>query len=65
MSIVNINMNEPLNSSIGDIFYDSDGICNMFDGKEWKKLYAYVSKNIERMSSIESIFSHNIIKNIQ
>ena len=47
----------------GSVYYDSDGICNIFDGSEWVKLFAWTgSKNKGRLSSIEGIFSLNIRK---
>jgi len=48
----------------GSVYYDSDGICNIFDGSEWVKLFAWTGeKNKKRVSSIEGIFSLNIRKN--
>jgi len=50
----------------GTVYYDGDGICNIFNGKEWIKLFAWSgqSRGKARVSSIESIF-RNISKNKQ
>lgn len=50
-------------ASTGSVYYDNDGICNIFDGKEWVKLFAWSGeKNKSRISSIEGIFELNIRK---
>lgn len=47
----------------GSVYYDSEGICNIFDGNGWVKLFAWSGeKNKSRISSIEGIFSLNIRK---
>jgi len=47
----------------GSVYYDNDGICNIFDGNGWVKLFAWTGeKNKKRASSIEGIFSLNIRK---
>lgn len=50
----------------GSVYYDSDGICNIFDGKDWIKLFAWSGQNRgkSRVSRIDSIFG-NIRKNKQ
>lgn len=50
----------------GSVYYDSEGICNIFDGNGWVKLFAWSGeKNKSRISSIEGIFSLNIRKKIR
>ena len=50
----------------GSVYYDSEGICNIFDGNGWVKLFAWGGeKNKSRISSIEGIFSLNIRKKIR
>ncbi len=47
----------------GSVYYDQDGICNIFDGSGWVKLFAWSGgKNKERIARIEGIFSENIRK---
>jgi len=54
---------EKVPATTGSVYYDSDGICNIFDGKEWVKLFAWTGgKSKRRISMIEGIFSINIRK---
>ena len=53
-------------AEVGSVYYDVDGICNIFDGSEWKKLFAWSGeKSRERKSRIESFFPLDIRKNIE
>ena len=47
----------------GSVYYDSDGICNIFDGSEWVKLFAWSGdKSRDRKARIESFFPLDIRK---
>lgn len=53
-------------AKVGSVYYDVDGICNIFDGSEWVKLFAWSGeKSRDRKSRIESFFPLDIRKKDQ
>ncbi len=50
-------------SVAGSVYYDQDGICNIFDGCGWVKLFAWSGdKSMNRKARIESFFPLDIRK---